>query len=114
MRRIRLLVVGPPSFLPPTVRQAWNKAGIDLQGPITAAELASALPGLQADGAVVDVGYDALSLLNAVELLDTLSVPALFAGAVADSRGGFTFSAAPASINAIVHQLLGSDRTTLQ
>lgn len=114
MRRIRLLVVGPPSFLPPAVRQAWSRAGVDLQGPVAAADLAAVLSGAEADGAVIDVGYDALSLLGAVELLDSLAIPALFAGRVANSRGGFTFSAAAANINAIVHQLLGGHQTTLQ
>ncbi|MCJ8517411.1 hypothetical protein ABID21_000169 [Pseudorhizobium tarimense] len=114
MRRIRLLVVGPPSFLSPAVRQAWTNAGIDLQGPVAAADLAKASLGAQVDGAIIDVGYDAVSLLGAVEIFDSLAIPALFAGPVADSHGGFTFSAAPANINAIVHQLLGSHQTTLQ
>jgi hypothetical protein len=114
MRRIRLMVVGPPSFLPPLVRRAWNGAGIELQGPVAATDLAAALSTSRADGAVIDVDYDAPTLLNVVELLDMLGVPALFASARPDTRGGFTFSQQPTTINAIVNQLLGANEITLQ
>lgn len=114
MRRIRLMVVGPPSFLTPVVRRAWANAGVDLQGPVAATDLAAAVVGAPVDGAVIDVDYDAPALLNVVELFEALSVPALFASASSEFQGGFTFSSGPPAINAIVHQLLGAHQTTLQ
>lgn len=115
MRRIRLMVVGPPSFLTPAVLQAFAGAGVDLQGPIAATDLAATLAGAKPDGAIIDVAYDAKALLHVVELFDAVDVPALFASAVPGSiRGGFTCSADPEAINAIVHHLLGATETTLQ
>ncbi|MFN7025880.1 MAG: hypothetical protein ACK4QP_15480 [Pseudorhizobium sp.] len=114
MRRIRLMVVGPPPFLSPVVRRAWDEAGIDLQGPVSPSELGAALSGAPLDGAVVDLNYDAPALLSVVETFDALNIPALFASVAPDIRGGFTFSTDPASINAIVLQLMGVNQTTLQ
>jgi hypothetical protein len=114
MRRIKLMVVGSPSYLSPLVRRAWDRAGIDLKGPVAAAELAAALSQARLDGAVVDIGYDASTLLTVVELLDMIDVPAVFASTAPDARGGFTFSDDSGQINAIVTQLLGKHQTTLQ
>ncbi|MFN7101991.1 MAG: hypothetical protein ACK4N1_05150 [Pseudorhizobium sp.] len=115
MRRIRLMVVGPLSFLTPVVLQAFAASGVDLQGPVAAKDLAAALSRSKPDGAIIDVAYDAKALLHVVELFDTVGVSALFATSVPGSiRGGFTCSADPQAINAIVHHLLGATETTLQ
>lgn len=115
MRRIRLMVVGPPSFLTPAVLGAFAHAGVDLQGPVAATDLAAALVDEKLDGAIIDVGYDAKALFHAVELFDAVAVPALFATSRPGSvRGGFTCSADPEAINAIVHHLLGATETTIQ
>lgn len=108
------MVVGPPSFLSPLVRQAWDRAGVDLQGPVAAADLAAGIAGASLDGAVIDLIYDAPALIELVELFDALAVPSLFASTVAGAQRGFSLSADPADINAIVHQLLDTHRTTLQ
>tara|TARA_R110000751_G_scaffold63032_1_gene130441 strand:+ start:74 stop:463 length:390 start_codon:yes stop_codon:yes gene_type:complete len=115
MRRIRLMVVGPPSFLKPAVLQAFADVGVDLQGPVAAIDLAAALADAKLDGAIIDVDYDAKALFHVVELFDAIDVPALFATSRTGSiRGGFTCSENPEAINAIVHHLLGATETTLQ
>ena len=108
------MVVGPPSFLSPQVRRAWDEAGVDLQGPVAAGDLAAGVAGVPLDGAVIDLNYDAPSLMSLVELFDTLDVPSLFASTVPEAQRGFSLSADRADINAIVHQLLGTHQTTLQ
>ena len=108
------MIVGRPSYLPPAVQKAWGEAGIDLQGPVAAADLAAALVGTRPDGAVIDVDYDAPTLLGVMEIFDTFDVPALFASTGTDLVEGFSFSADRTAINTIVHQLLGSRHNTLQ
>ena len=110
------MVVGPPSFLPPPVSQAWERAGVDLQGPVAAAELPAALAGSRPDGAVIDVAYDVPALLDVVELLDDLGVRALFAASKrkGSAAGGFTLSTDGEAINAFVQHLLGSNEMTHQ
>lgn len=109
------MVVGPPSFLTPAVLQAFACAGVDLQGPVAATDLAAALVGAKLDGAIIDVSYNAKALFDVVELFDAVGVPALFATSRPGSiKGGFTCSAQPQAINAIVHHLLGATETTLQ
>lgn len=114
MRRIKLMIVGRPSYLPGAVLKAWDEAGIDLQGPVAAADLAAALVGTRPDGAVIDVEYDAPTLLGIMEIFDTFAVPALFASAGPHSMDGFSFSADRTAMNTIVHQLLGSRYNTIQ
>jgi len=115
MRRIRLMVIGPPPYLSPAVRQAWNRAGIDLEGPYSSREFASKLVEASFDGAVIDVDYDAPTLLQVVEVLDAFGVPAIFAGCRrAPAAGGYTLSSNPEAINAIVRSLLGSEASTIQ
>ncbi len=108
------MVVGPPPFLSPAVRRAWDEAGIELQGPVSPSELGAALSNARLDGAVIDLDYDAPALLSVVEVFDGMQIPALFASAGRDIRGGFSFSTERENINAIVFQLLGVDQTTLQ
>lgn len=109
------MVVGPPSFLTPAVLQAFAGVGVDLQGPVAATDLAATLVGTELDGAIIDVGYHAKALFDVVELFDAVGVPALFATSRPGTiKGGFTCSAEPEAINAIVHHLLGATETTLQ
>ncbi|MCB5202716.1 hypothetical protein LH464_09550 [Neorhizobium sp. T786] len=109
------MVISPPSFLMPAVRQAWVRAGVDLDGPHNTAEFASRVADARVDGAVVDVQYDAPTLLRVVEVLEAFAVPTLFASSGrAAPGGGFTFSAEQGAINAIVRHLLGSDEKTIQ
>ena len=114
MRRIRFIVVGPPPFLMPAVRHAWAQVGIDLQGPYNTVEFASRVIEADADGAIIDVHYDAPTLLSVVEVLDAFAIPALFAGGRASPVGGFVLSADPGTINAIVRHLMGSEEKTIQ
>lgn len=108
------MIVGRPSYLPRAVLKAWNEAGVDLQGPVAAADLALALLKGRPDGAVIDVEYDAPTLLGVMEIFDTFAVPALFASAGRETLEGFNFSADRTAINTIVNQLMGSRHNTLQ
>lgn len=109
------MVIGPPPFLMPSVRQAWTKVGVDLEGPYNAAEFAARVIDARVDGAIIDVQYDAPTLLRIVEVLEAFGIPALFAsGGKALHGGGFTFSAEQGAINAIVRHLLGSEENTIQ
>ncbi len=108
------MVVGPPPFLMPAVRQAWGQAGIDLQGPYNTLEFASRVVEANVDGAIIDVHYDAPTLLSVVEVLDAFAMPALFAGGRTSPTGGFVLSADPGTINAIVRHLMGSEEKTIQ
>ena len=109
------MVIGPPPYLPPAVRKAWDRAEIDLEGPFAAAEFASKAPHVAVDGAIVDVQYDASTLLRIVEILDAFAIPALFAsGGRPAAGGGFAFSADQDAINAIVRHLLVSEEKTMQ
>jgi len=115
MRRIRLMVIGPPPYLSPVVRQAWSRAEIDLEGPYNSRDFASKLVDASFDGAIIDVEYDAATLLQVVEVLDAFAVPAIFAGSGrAAPGGGYALSRDQEAMNAIVRSLLGSEANTMQ
>lgn len=109
------MVIGPPPYLSPVVRQAWSRAEIDLEGPYNSRDFATKLVEASFDGAIIDVEYDAPTLLQVVEVLDAFGVPAIFAGnARAAPGGGYALSTDLEAMNAIVRSVLGSEASTLQ
>ncbi|MDO1580675.1 hypothetical protein [Rhizobium oryzicola] len=116
MYSVRFLLVGPASFIDDETAAAWAQAEITLEGPVTPDRLTETLSGDHWDGAIVDVRYDADTLLNVIELFDKAAIPALFASPAsfaAQQTGGYILSSDPADIESIVGHLAEDGKPTL-
>lgn len=114
--RLRLLVIGPPSFVDEGTRTFWDRSGVDFTGPYPADVIEELDLDCTIDGAVIDVGYDADTLLRCIEFLDEKLIPAVFATPASRSiqlRGGFVLSGNHEDRDAILGQLMGQKNTTL-
>lgn len=115
-RRLTFLVIGPASFLKERTRVFWAEAGIDLVGPMTAADLAARVLDEDLDGAIIDVRYEADILLSILDILQAKKISALFASPMsltAHLTGGFVLSRNSDDMAAIVRQLLDETNATL-
>jgi hypothetical protein len=92
---------------------SWDRAGIDLVGPIGSIEAFHAVDRNVADGAVIDLGYGTDVLIALTDILDELSIPSVFATTSQAEPGyrGFELSSRPEAMNAILSALLDPDDT---
>ncbi len=113
---MRFLLVGPASFLDDDTANAWARAEITLEGPVSPEALTEKLSSGHWDGAIVDVRYEADTLLDVIELFDKAVIPALFASPAsfaAHQTGGYILSSDPADIESIVGHLAEDGKPTL-
>ncbi|EUB98353.1 hypothetical protein PMI07_006667 [Rhizobium sp. CF080] len=113
MRRIKILAFGPVGYVTPTMVTSWDRAGIDLVGPLGSNEAFHAVDRNVADGAVIDLGYGTDVLVALTDILDELSIPSVFAttSQVEPGYRGFELSSRPEAMNAILRALLDPEDT---
>ncbi len=113
MRKIRILAFGPEGYVTPPIAASWDRAGIDLVGPIGSIDAFHSLERNFGDGAVIDLAYDTHVLIALTDILDELSIPSVFAttSQIEPGYSGFELSSRPEAMNAILSALLDPDDT---
>lgn len=79
MSRFRLLVIGRKDLFSPSIKDAWEKEGLDLLGP---SDFTEAMEMLKVhgttDGVLIDLAESAEHMVALVEYLEPLCIPFLF------------------------------------
>lgn len=110
MRKVKLLIFGGANYLLAPVAAAWDRAGVELIGPIPSLTEWLAVRDSIVDGAIIDIDLDTGTLIALSDALEEASIPSLFATSspVEPDYRGFELAVRPETINAILTALFGT------
>lgn len=91
MSRYRLLVIGRKNLFTSSIKDAWEKQGLDLLGP---SDFAQAMETLKVHGTIdsvlIDVTESAEHMVELVEYLEPLCIPFLFVAREAEQVSDYS------------------------